>query len=412
MTVSLNIENLSEVQDDEAHNSQSSAFDDLVIPDEYKRTVQALVKTQALGSGNSHQVDLVRGKGKGLIILLHGVPGVGKTSTAECVAAYTGRPLFPITCGDIGQTAQEVENMLDSIFLLARSWGCVLLLDEADVFLAKRQPDSVERNALVSVFLRTLEYYSGILFLTTNRIGSFDEAFISRIHISLYYADLDQESTLGVWDMNLNRLKRSGRHIYVDNKQIKSFAKSHWKDGHRWNGRQIRNAFQTAIALADYDFFEKLTMCKETGEKPPAKPALLPKHFKAVTRTNSEFDNYLSTVYGGSTHKEKARMAEIRNDNWVDQGLDTPTGKTYSTERAKRPSALKFGAGTGRSSEQETSKPPAQSEAVTHDGDETQENQVGEDEEFRLWREEKQKKEQEKRERLRRFELREMEMEK
>src|SRR4051794_28771603 len=30
-----------------------------------------------------------------------------------------------------------------------------------------------------------MEYYAGILFLTTNRVGDFDEAFTSRIHVSL-----------------------------------------------------------------------------------------------------------------------------------------------------------------------------------------------------------------------------------
>ena len=182
--VPLNIELLQDIEDNDALEGQNSGFEDLVIPDEYKKIVKALVKSHALGSRlgvndamNKQQVDLIRGKGKGLIILLHGVPGVGKTSTAESVASYTRRPLFPITCGDIGQTAPDVERNLESIFLLARKWGCVLLLDEADVFLAKRAPggDAVDRNALVSVFLRTLEYYSGILFLTTNRIGSFDE---------------------------------------------------------------------------------------------------------------------------------------------------------------------------------------------------------------------------------------------
>ena len=77
-------------------------------------------------------MDLVRGKGKGLIILLHGAPGVGKTSTAECVADHTKRPLFPITCGDIGETAEKVEASLESSFQLAHRWGCVLLLDEAE----------------------------------------------------------------------------------------------------------------------------------------------------------------------------------------------------------------------------------------------------------------------------------------
>jgi SpoVK/Ycf46/Vps4 family AAA+-type ATPase len=50
-------------------------------------------------SPKQQRADLVRGKGKGLIILLHGVPGVGKTSTAECVAESTNRPLYSLTCG-------------------------------------------------------------------------------------------------------------------------------------------------------------------------------------------------------------------------------------------------------------------------------------------------------------------------
>lgn len=58
--------------------------------------------------------------------------GVGKTSTAECVADLTHRPLFPVTCGDIGETASEVQASLDHNFQLAHRWGCVLLLDEAE----------------------------------------------------------------------------------------------------------------------------------------------------------------------------------------------------------------------------------------------------------------------------------------
>ncbi|KAI4262402.1 MAG: hypothetical protein L6R42_002424, partial [Xanthoria sp. 1 TBL-2021] len=332
----LNIDHLSDTANDDAPESASSDFDDLVIREEYKRAVKALVKSHSLSPGNRHQVDLVRGKGKGLIILLHGVPGVGKTSTAECVAAYTKRPLFPITCGDIGQTALEVETNLEDIFRLARKWGCVLLLDEADVFLAKRERDSIDRNALVTVFLRALEYYSGILFLTTNRIGAFDEAFISRIHMSLYYPDLNQENTFKVWTMNLDRLKRSGRNIYIDNDSIKTFAGNHWKDGHRWNGRQIRNAFHTALVLAEYDFHEKCQMCEKIGDKPPSMPVLQADHFKAVAETSAQFHDYLTDVLGGSTHKTKAKMGEVRSDSWHDRGVETPSGKKYSTERAVR----------------------------------------------------------------------------
>lgn len=43
------------------------------------------------------------------------------------------------------------------------------MLDEAEVFLEERTQADLQRNALVSVFLRALEYYDGILILTTNR---------------------------------------------------------------------------------------------------------------------------------------------------------------------------------------------------------------------------------------------------
>jgi hypothetical protein len=44
----------------------------------------------------------------------------------------------------------------------------VILLDEADVFMQSRDSKSLERNKFVAIFLRLLEYFEGILFLTTN----------------------------------------------------------------------------------------------------------------------------------------------------------------------------------------------------------------------------------------------------
>lgn len=119
--------------------SYKDGWDSLVIPDSHKTTVLALVNNHAHTSQTNKKVtsthvsmDLVRGKGNGLIILLHGEPGVGKTSTAECVADHTKRPLFAVTCGDIGDTAESVEANLETNFQLAHKWGCVMLLDEAE----------------------------------------------------------------------------------------------------------------------------------------------------------------------------------------------------------------------------------------------------------------------------------------
>lgn len=70
-------------------------------------------------------------------------------------------------------------------FNLAERWGVIMLIDEADMYMEQRRAQDHERNHLVAGFLRALEYYRGILFLSTNRVGTFDEAFTSRIHIQI-----------------------------------------------------------------------------------------------------------------------------------------------------------------------------------------------------------------------------------
>jgi hypothetical protein len=52
--------------------------------------------------------------------------------------------------GDLGTTAKEVEKALETNFALASRWGCILLLDEADVFLAERTKEDFKRNGLVA----------------------------------------------------------------------------------------------------------------------------------------------------------------------------------------------------------------------------------------------------------------------
>lgn len=132
-----------------------------------------------------------------------GPPGVGKTLTAECIADLYERPLYSVTSGDLGVDPETVEERLRDIFDYAVTWNAVLLLDEADVFLAERNLENLERNALVSGKSTTLdkenctdraqsslgtsvrstrfenapgrrltcptEYFNGVFFHTTNR---------------------------------------------------------------------------------------------------------------------------------------------------------------------------------------------------------------------------------------------------
>lgn len=182
------------------------AFDSLVLPDNQKSIVKALVESHTFHAAENID-DVIQGKGKGLVAVLHGPPGTGKTLTAEGIAELLKRPLYMVSSGELGTDSRTLEGELNKILDIAHSWGAVLLLDEADVFLEKRTIQDIHRNALVSIFLRLLEYFQGILFLTTNRVETFDDAFQSRIHIALRYGDLTPKARRSVWKMFLEKVR-------------------------------------------------------------------------------------------------------------------------------------------------------------------------------------------------------------
>ncbi|KUI52495.1 hypothetical protein VP1G_10365 [Cytospora mali] len=223
-------------------------FEDLVLDPATKKTVQALVSTHSQKPEPSDDEDtfddIVKGKGKGLVCVLHGPPGVGKTLTAECVAEYVQRPLFMVSSGDLGVTSEQLDVQLTEIMDMTSTWRAVLLIDEADVFLEQRALHDLHRNAMVSVFLRVLEYYAGILFLTTNRVATFDDAFKSRIHIPIRYTDLGVKSRLQIWRSFCKRVPGG---VDISDDEYNLLAEIDL------NGRQIKNVIKAAESLAAFD---------------------------------------------------------------------------------------------------------------------------------------------------------------
>ena len=69
------------------------AFDSLIIPDDQKVVVKALVESHALEAKKNID-DVIQGKGRGLVAVLHGPPGTGKTLTAEGIAELLKKPLY------------------------------------------------------------------------------------------------------------------------------------------------------------------------------------------------------------------------------------------------------------------------------------------------------------------------------
>ncbi|KAI4961701.1 hypothetical protein J4E86_000730 [Alternaria arbusti] len=217
------------------------AFDSLVLDQDEKDLVLALVDRDQFKQGKPFD-DFVVGKGQGMIMLLCGPPGVGKTLTAETVSEHLRRPLYKLGAGDLGMTARAVEDSLENALNLCGHFGAVLLLDEADVFMEARTVNNLQRNELVSVFLRLLEYYKGIMILTTNRMRSIDTAFESRIDITLSYSSLGESDRLQVWRNFLATI--DAQDVDVGEAELEKLAKLNF------NGRQIKSAIKTAKILA------------------------------------------------------------------------------------------------------------------------------------------------------------------
>jgi SpoVK/Ycf46/Vps4 family AAA+-type ATPase len=209
------------------------AFESLVLPAEQKELILAFVESQVRHKDAFD--DVIAGKGRGMIFMLSGPPGVGKTLTAESVAENMRSPLYTMSAGDLGLEPSRIESSLTTILELVAKWNAVLLLDEADVFLEARNTSDLERNKLVSIFLRMLEYYEGILFLTTNRVKQIDDAFHSRIHVSLHYPSLNDISRRQIWKTFCSHLNDA---------ELNTVATVDL------NGRQIKNVLKTAQLLA------------------------------------------------------------------------------------------------------------------------------------------------------------------
>lgn len=129
-----------------------AAYPNLMLPSGNKDLIQSFVNGQARGRRTFD--DVIEGKGRGVVILLAGNPGTGKTLTAEAVADKARRPLYTLSAGELGRDARHVEIRLDQVLEMAQKWDAVLLFDECDVFLQERQTRHLEHNEVVAVFLR------------------------------------------------------------------------------------------------------------------------------------------------------------------------------------------------------------------------------------------------------------------
>ena len=87
----------------------------------------------------------------------------------------------------------------------------------------------LERNRLVATFLRILEYYHGIFFLTTNMLDGFDTAILDRVQLKLQYDNLDPAARKIIY-LHLFNITN----VNIDEKKLSKFVEMHL------NSQQVR----------------------------------------------------------------------------------------------------------------------------------------------------------------------------
>jgi len=225
--VIIHVANLTEYRYD------AELINKLVLPEERKELVSMLVEGADVALD-----DIVKGKTGGIIVICTGPPGTGKTLTAEVFSEQVKRPLYCVQCSQLGTNEQELEKELVTVLGRAQRWKAILLIDEADVYVHTRGSD-IQQNAIVGVFLRVLEYYRGILFMTSNRETIIDDAIMSRATAWIRYDIPDRQRAISIWRVLSTQYKIQLKDVdieaLVDNTRFKAIS-----------GRSIKNLLKLA----------------------------------------------------------------------------------------------------------------------------------------------------------------------
>ena len=183
------------VKELEPYEYDKSLGEHLVLPAVTKDLIDVLVS-----QGRIAFTDIIQGKGAGACILLGGPPGTGKTLTAEVFAEATERPLLSVQAAQLGINPESIERQFRHILQLGSRWNAVVLLDEADVYIARRGAD-LQQNSIVASFLRMLEHHTATIFMTTNRAEDVDDAILSRCLARITYKVPDKYSQKRIWQV-------------------------------------------------------------------------------------------------------------------------------------------------------------------------------------------------------------------
>ncbi len=224
-------------------------FADVILPPATRRTLD-----QALAQVHSHELIFRKwglgerhDTGRGLAFNFAGPPGTGKTICAEAIANALGRKLLVVRYAEmesmwVGETPKNVA----AVFRFATDQDAVLFFDEADAIAARRssgspQPYARESNTVVSVLLRELEAFNGVVIFATNLAANFDPAFERRIRTHVLFEMPGVEEREQIWRVQIH----PDRTPLADDVDFRALA-----ERYAVSGGDIKNAVLKAATAA------------------------------------------------------------------------------------------------------------------------------------------------------------------
>lgn len=156
-----------------------------------------------------------------------------------------------MTCGDLGVQPGLLDQKLQETFTRAANWNTMVLLDDVDTYVYKRDDCELIRNALLPIFLRHLEYSDCLTFVSMSHLGHVDPSFFSRIQIRIGFPNFDFGTQQKIWHRVMSHLPID----YLDKDELQHFINRELGElDNGWykemNGSQIRNCIDVALVLA------------------------------------------------------------------------------------------------------------------------------------------------------------------
>lgn len=177
-------------------------LEDMVLPEGLREQLE-LICQAALCADRLAAWGLPRQR-EGVTAVFHGPSGTGKTMAVSAIAHRLGMPLLRADLSRlmdkyVGETEKHLARLLRS----ARENHCVLLFDEADSLFGKRTAVSTGQdkyaNLSTSFLLQEIEQYDGVVILSTNLLGNFDDAFLRRLHYIVRFSLPDAALRETLW---------------------------------------------------------------------------------------------------------------------------------------------------------------------------------------------------------------------